>query len=310
MALRYYMLETDDVPGTGIETDQRDLPRDAITKALIFDCAAQVNGTSAGTRLAQTAQVDQFRIGAAESNSVSAIDGEDLDAYNVLNGNYTFLDTSAINNQRLSWGYVYPLDPFMLGFNADFSQPFGISGTVARTIQFTYAADIVTDAGLSIDLKRMAIGCIAKTDGSTNGYTAWLRNAFTGATGGVNTFTDVPQPGRLLGVLCFETSAAADITVDLDNRTTQSIRAQAITIGRKDVLGPVYTTMSQYFNGSYEIGAISDEGFSFWNLGLHNEVGPLGMPSGANIPTDMELRTSTGAADAIRVYTTTLNTNV
>ena len=138
MALRYYTLETDDFPGTGAETDQRDLPRDAITKALIFDCAAQVNGTSAGTRLTQTAQVDQFRIGAAESNTVSAIDGEDLDAFNVLNGNFTFLDTAAANNSRLSWGYTYPLDPFCIGSNADFSQNYGISGSVARTIQFTY----------------------------------------------------------------------------------------------------------------------------------------------------------------------------
>ena len=50
MGIKYYLLETDDDPGTGAETDNRDLPRDSVTKCLIFDAIAQTNGTSAGTR--------------------------------------------------------------------------------------------------------------------------------------------------------------------------------------------------------------------------------------------------------------------
>ena len=309
MAIKYYLLETDDAPGTGAETDQRDLPRDSTTKALIFDAIAQVNGTSAGTRLTQTAQLDQLRIGAVESNRVGEIDGEDLDAFNVLNGNCTFLDTAAANNSRLSWGMVWPLDPFCIGPNQDLSQNFGIPGTVARKVEFVYAADVITDAGLAIDTKRLAIG-ILTSSANSNGYLTFARNAFTGATGGTNTFTDIPQPGKLLGVLNFETTGAADITADTEGRTTQSIRQQAITIGRKDVLGPLYTTTGAYMNGNYETGAISDEGYTFWNLGIRNEVGPLGVPTNGLIPTDMEVRTSTGAADAIRVYPVVLNTNL
>ena len=309
MPMKYYLLETDDLPGTGAETDNRDLPRDSVTKCLIFDAAAQTNGTSAGTRLTQTAQLDQLRIGAVESNRVGEVDGEDLDAFNVLMGNYTFLDTAAVNNSRLSWGMVWPTDPFCIGHNQDLSQSFGIPGAVARKVEFLYAADVVTDAGLAIDTKRLAIGIITSS-GSSNGYLTFTRNTFTGATGGVNTFTTIPTPGKLLGVLNFETTSAADITTDGDNRSTQSIRQQAITIGRKDVAGPIYTTTAGYIQGSYEIGALSDEGFSFWNLGIRNEVGPLGIPTTGSIPRDMEIRTSTGAADAIRVYGVILNTNV
>ena len=86
--VKYFLLEQDDNPGTAAETDSRDLPRTETTKALIFDITAQQSATTAATRAAVAAQIDQIRIGAQESNRVSEIDGEDLDAYNVLLGNH------------------------------------------------------------------------------------------------------------------------------------------------------------------------------------------------------------------------------
>ena len=235
MVLQYYQLETDHDPGTTAETVERDLPRAGITKALIFDVTAQTAGTSAGGRTALTSQLDQISVGVVESNRVSEIDGEDLDAFNVLRGNHALVDTSASNNQRNVFGYTYPFDPFMIGPNMDYSRPFGLPGSVARKIRILYAADATTDAGLQLDDKRLAISAIVSTDGSSAGYTAFTRDAFTGATGGVKHYTTVPTSGpnsKLLGVFNFETTSAADITADTEHRTTQTIRTQALTVNR------------------------------------------------------------------------------
>ena len=115
---------------------------------------------------------------------------------------------------------------------------------------------------------------------------------------------------KLLGVFNFETTGAADITADTEHRTTQTIRSQAITINRKDILGPLYTTTMQFINGQYETGAINDEGYSLWNLGFRNDNNSLGVPTVGGIPNEMEIKTSTGAADAARVHAVILNTNI
>lgn len=309
MVLQYYLLESDDNPGTGAESDTRDLPREGNIKALIFDVTMQVQGTATSARLDTASQIDQIQIGAVESNEVSAIDGEDLDAYNVLRGNMVPIDAQVTTNARVVIGFTYPLDPHMIGDNQDFSKPFGISGAVARRVSFDYAADINTDGGPTLDDKRMAIGVIVNTSQPTGGYQVFHRKAFTGATGGIFDFTDVPQPGKLLGTFNFETTNFGEITGDGDHRTTQSIRDQSITINRKVQLGPVYTTMMGMINGNYETGAIPDEGYSLWNLGITNSSGNLGVPTQGGIPDNMEIRTSTGAANAIRVHALILNTN-
>lgn len=313
MTLEYFLLESDDNPGTGTEQDRRDLPRAGIIKALIFDITAQTNGTSAGTRTDLTAQVDQIQIGAVESNSVSQIDGEDLDGFNTLMGNHALIDTNASDNHRNVFGFTLPLDPFMIGPNMDFNQPYGLPGSVARRVVFDYAADVVTDAGLAIDDKRMAIGAIVRKDGASVGYMTFHRHSFAGATGGVNTFTDVPTSGpnsKLLGVFNFEATNAGEVTGDGDHRTTQSIRDQAITVDRKVRLGPIYTTMMAAIHGQYETGAINDEGYSLWNLGMRNQTGQLGVPIVGGIPNNMEIRSSTGAAVTNRVHAIILNTNI
>ena len=313
MVLQYYQLETDHDPGTTAETVERDLPRTGITKALIFDVTAQTAGTSAGGRTALTSQLDQISVGVVESNRVSEIDGEDLDAFNVLRGNHALIDVSASNNQRNSFGYTYPFDPFMIGTNMDYSRPFGLPGSVARKIRILYAADATTDAGLQLDDKRCAISAIVSTDGSSAGYMAFTRDSFTGATGGVKRYTTVPTSGpnsKLLGVLNFETTGAADITTDTEHRTTQTIRTQALTVNRKVIAGPLYTTTMDAINGQFETGAINDEGYSLWNLGFRNDNNNLGVPTVGGIPSEMEIETATGAADACRVHAVILNTNI
>ena len=313
LVLQYYQLETDHDPGTTAETVERDLPRSGITKALIFDVTAQTAGTSAGGRAALTSQLDQISVGVVESNRVSEIDGEDLDAFNVLRGNHALIDVSATNNQRNVFGYTYAFDPFMLGPNMDYSRPFGLPGSVARKIRVLYDADATTDAGLQLDDKRMAISAIVSTDGSSAGYMSFTRHSFTGATGGVNTFTTVPTSGpnsKLLGVMNFEATSAPDITADTEHRTTQTIRSQALTVNRKDILGPIYTTTMAAINGQYETGAINDEGYTLWNLGFRNDNNSLGVPTVGGIPSEMEIKTSTGAATAARVHAVILNTNI
>ena len=300
--MKYYLLETDDNPGSSAEVESRDLPRTETIKSLIFDITAQQSSGTAATRQNVAGQIDQIRIGAAESNRVSEIDGEDLDAFNVLHGNNTMFNSAASDNARISLGYVYPFDPFALSPECDYNQPFGMSGDVARKVELSYAAD-----GSNIDDKRIAVGIITSPT-QTGGYVAFHRDSYT-ASSGVNNFTDIPQPGKLLGVLNFETTGASDITSDGDHRTTQTIREQSITINRKDVLGPIYTTTMAAHNGNYE-GSITDEGYSFWNLGFTNKVGSLGVPTSGSIPDNMEIRSLGGAANAARVYATTLNSNV
>jgi len=185
---------------------------------------------------------------------------------------------------------------------------FGVSGSVARKIEFVYEGDATTDAGLQVDDTRLAIGVINNTTQGTGGYTAFHRDAYT-STDGSNNFTDVPQPGKLLGVLNFETTEPGVEVADADHRVNQGIQEQAITVGRKDVLGGIYTTMASYLNGAGEIGAMSDEGFSFWDLGFNNSSGNLGVPTGGSIPDDMEIRSLAGVAEATRVHAVTLNTN-
>ena len=301
--MKYYLLEADDNPGSSAEVDSRDLPRQETIKSLILDITAQQSSTTAATRANLAAQIDQVRIGAAESNRVSEIDGEDLDAFNILNGNHTNFHSSTTNNGRVNLGMVYPLDPFTCSPEVDYNQPFGLSGSVARKLEIAYAAD-----GTNIDDKRLAIGIIT-TPTSTNGYTAFHRDSYT-ASNNVNNFTNIPQPGKLLGVFNFETTSADDVTTYGGHWTAQTIQEQAITINRKDVLGTIYTTTAAAAQGGYET-LLSDSGYSFWNLGFTNKVGGLGVPTQGQIPQNMEIRSKGGSsADAARVYAVTLNSNV
>jgi len=302
--MKYYLLEADDNPSTSAEVDSRDLPRTETIKSLVLDITAQQSTTTAATRTNLAAQIDQIRIGAAESNRVSEIDGEDLDAFNVLNGNHTNFHSSTTDNGRVNLGMVYPFDPFCMSPEVDFNQPFGLSGQVARKVEISYAAD-----GSNIDDKRLALGIVTAPTAS-NGYVAFHRDSFTAANN-VNNFTDIPQPGKLLGVFNYETTGADDVTTDGAHRSGQTIQEQAVTINRKDVLGTIYTTTAAAMQGGYET-SLTDSGYSFWNLGFTNKVGSLGVPTGnSEIPQNMEIRTKGGsAADACRVYAVTLNTNV
>jgi len=310
--VKFFLLEADDNPGAGAELDQRDLPRTETTKALIIDITAQqIGATTAVSRENAAAQLDQLRIGAAESNRVSEIDGEDLLNWNILLGNHTPFDSGATDNARVTTGMVYPMDPFMLFPQIDYNQPFGLTGRVARKVEFLYAADGATATADGVDDKRMAIGIVTTPAQSSGGYVAFHRDTYTGVNN-VNNFTDVVQPGKLLGVHGFETSSWADELTDGDHRTGSSIQEVAITIDRKDVLGPVYPTTIADFNGQYEIGGPTDEGHFFWNFGMHNRNGALGLPTGnARIPNNMECRQKGGSAlGAIRIHTVTLNDNV
>jgi len=184
LVLQYYLLETDHNPGTGAETVERDLPRVGVTKALVFDVTAQTNGTSAGGRTALTAQLDQISVGVVESNRVSEIDGEDLDALNVLRGNHALINVSATANARNVFGMVYPFDPYCIGPNLDYNKPFGVPGSIARKIRILYEADQTVDAGLQLDDKRTAIAAIVRTEQSSAGYLTITRDSYTSVDGG------------------------------------------------------------------------------------------------------------------------------
>jgi hypothetical protein len=301
MGLFYYMLESGDAIGTGAETDNRDLPRELTTKALLFNLEALANGTGGQTRLNLAAQLDQVRIGAVESNRISEIDGEDLDAFNVLNGNSAYLHTSTTDNQVITLGMTYALDPFVMGPYPDFNQSFGISGRVARKVEYAMAAD-----GTGIDGKNLAIGLVGKDNQqTTGGYLTFLRATNTMANN-TNFYADVPQPGQLLGIHFFETNETSSGQTAI--RTANDIQQLSITLSRKDILGPVYPDMIKQTQGQYEMGSLSDEGFGFWNLGIRNEVGTLGR---GPIPDKMEMKALGGSdAGAARFYVARLNSNV
>ena len=126
-------------------------------------------------------------------------------------------------------------------------------------------------------------------------------------------FTTVPTSGpnsKLLAILNFETTGAADVTADGDHRSNQGITEQAITVNRRDILGPIYTTVMQHHNGQYETGAVSDEGYSLWNLGVNPTDNNMGVPTVGGIPNEMEIRSRSGVAEATRNHAVILNTNV
>lgn len=308
MVLQWYLLEDGDDPGTSAEVDSRDLPRETITKALIFQINALAAGTGGQSRANLAAQLDQVRIGAVESNRVSEIDGEDLDAWNALNGNHAFFHSSTTNNQAIALGMTYNLDPYCMGPKIDYNQSFGISPSVARKVEFAYAADGAADTLLTAyDSKQLSIGAIAKDSeqSTTGGYLTFNRHSYTNAAS-TNEFTTIPGPGQLLGVFGFETDDTASGQTAI--RTANNITELAITVGRKDLLGPVYPDMIKSVHGQYETGAISDEGYFFWNLGISNEVGALGR---GPIPDKAEIRAKGGTdTGAVRLYTARLNTNV
>lgn len=301
--VQFYLLDEDINPGTAIEVQTRDLPRVGVTKAIIGDVTAQESAATAATRANVAKQIDQVRIGAEESSRISEIDGEDLDAMNVLMGNNVLFDAEATDNARIVWGFTYGLDPFMWNPDIDYNQPFGISGNVARKISVAFDAD-----GNNIDDKRIAIGIIVANT-PTEGYVTFHRDEYTEASGTYHK-TDVPQPGKLIGVLNFETNGAADVTTDGNHRTGQSIRQQSITIGEKDVLGPIYTTTMAALNGAYEIGALIDEGYSLWNLGMTNKVGVPSVQTKSRIPSNMKIKSLCGDNATKRTYAITLNDNV
>jgi len=306
MAILYYQLDESIDPGTGVETVNRDLPRQGVTKALIFGISAQESASSvAVTRTMISAQIDQIRIGAVESNRVGEVDGEDLDEFNISLGQHSLIDTATgANNARIVGGYTYPLDPFMVGPYLDYNQGFGIGGNVARKVEVAFSADAD-----NIDAKRLNLGIIVNTSqGASGGYVTFHRNASAG-TAGLTEFFDIPGPGRLLGIFNFEITGAADVTADGANETDQSIEAQSITVNRKVQLGPMLTYQFDQINGQFESGVRGDEGYSWWDLGYHNS-GRLGLPQASDIPSNMEVKNLQGdAADAARVYPIVLNTN-
>lgn len=306
MTFLWYMLEPDYDPGTAAETINRDLPRDGFTKALIFNMPALVNLTSgANTLLNYAAQIDQARIGVTESNRVSEIDGEDLFDFNILTDNSPYVENPTTDNNAQTIGMTYALDPFCVGVNVDYNQEYGISAAVARKVEILFAAD-----AFSIDAKTLAIGVVVKTStsgstqGRSGGYTSFTRDTYTAANN-VNNWTTVPQPGQFIGTYCFETNETTGQTA---LRSQNDIQQQAIAINRKDILGPVYPDLVKDFNGQYELGNMADEGHWFWNFGLRNEVGQLGL---GPIPDKLEIRSLGGSdAGAVRVHAVRLNTNV
>lgn len=304
MVLQFFQLVTDDNPGTGAQTENFDLPRNGVTKALVFDVTAQQSSVTAATAQNLAAQLDLLRLGAEESIAVSEVNGEDLRAYNALVGNHALFDSGTTDNSRVVLGMTYPLDPFCIGPRIDYNRNRGISGSVARKIQVNYAAD-----GNNIDDKRLTITAINEDPGSTSGYLTFQQNSVTMSNGTTN-YTDVSGPGRFLGILNFETTSAADVTTDGAHRTDQTIQEQSITVNRKPVIGPLHTTMYTAINGQYEIGGIDDEGYSLFNAGIFN-TGKIGLPQSGDIPEKMEIASLGGdAADAARIYAITLNSNV
>ena len=305
MAILYYQLDESIDPGTGAETVNRDLPRQGVTKALIFGISAVENGTSvAGSRAEVNAQIDQVRIGAVESNRVSEVDGEDLDEFNVSLGQHAIFDAVIVDNERIIAGFTYPLDPFMIGPYMDYNQGFGIGGNVARKVEIAFDAD-----AFQVDAKRVNLGIIVNTSqGASGGYVTFHKNSSAG-TAGLTEFFDIPGPGRLLGIFNFEITGAADVTADGAHETDQTIEAQSITVNRKVQLGPMLTYQFDQINGQFETGARGDEGYSWWDLGYHNS-GRLGLPQASDIPSNMEVKNLQGdAANAARTYPVILNTN-
>ena len=123
------------------------------------------------------------------------------------------------------------------------AKKFNIGPLVSGSLRGFGQAVGATATADGVDDKRMAIGIVTTPAQSSGGYVTFHRDTYTGVNG-VNNFTDVVQPGKLLGVHGFETNSWADELTDGDHRTGSDIQEIAITIDRKDVLGPIYPTTS------------------------------------------------------------------
>ena len=306
-----YRLVTDHAFGTGSEVKEWDLPSDKtqLIKALIFDLAAQQKGATPPTKEVTASQLDEIKFGVNESPEISEILGEDLYNNNVLLGNRPIADLGGADNARVSLGMVKALDPFMMSPQVDYRQPYGMPGGIAGKL--SVKADADTSA---IDTKKLTVGIITSKISdivsgfnSLQGYMTYHKHTKTLAVDTPESFA-IPQPGKLLGVHFFETTSFADVTTDGAGRA-QTIKEASITRGEKVIQGAIPTTTFATMNGN-DVTELTDQGHSFWNFGIHNKVGSLGVPTNGRIPSDLKVKVLGGVADAMRLYALTLNDNL
>ena len=306
-----YRLVTDHPVGVGAETEEFDLPTDSsqIIKSLIFDLIAQQKGGAAPTKEAVAKQLDEIKFGVRESPEISEILGEDLLNSNILMGNRPISDLGGADNTRISLGMVLPLDPFMMSPQIDYRQPYGLPGKIAGKLSVKFGADPAT-----LDTKKLTVGIITSkisdvvsSLASLQGYLTYHKHQEVLAVGSAKSFS-IPQPGKLLGVHFFETTSYADVVDDGAGRA-QTIKEVSITRGEKVIQGPIPTTTPAIMNGQ-DVTELTDQGHSFWNFGIHNKIGQLGVPTKGRIPDDMKVKVLGGVADEARIYPITLNDNL
>ena len=303
---KMYRLVTDYDPGTGVETKEFDLPDDnkRLLKSVVFDMAGQRNGGADPTRQVVASQIDEVKIGVSENPEVSRILGEDLYNSNVLLGNRPIWDSGGADDARVSLGFVHALDPFSMAPQLDFNQPYGMPGGIAGQLSVKFDAD-----NAAFDGKKLTVGVIHSSIkdlggfGKLQGYMTYARHSDTMAVGTEKSYS-IPQPGKLLGVQFYETTCFADITGDGDYRSTQTIQEAAITRGDDVTHGALPTTMFGIMNGQ-DVTELTDQGYSFWNLGIHNKLGSLGIKG--RIPSNLKVRVKGGVADDARICPITLN---
>jgi len=304
-----YRLVVDHDPGTGAETKEWDLPSDnnQVIKSLIYDIVAQRDHASTDpTKENIAAQLDEIKFGVKQSPEISQILGEDLLNDNILMGNRPVTDLGGADDARVSLGMVQALDPFMMSPQIDYRQPYGMPGGIAGKLSVKFAAD-----GNNIDQKKLTVGIItSKVNdlggfGSLQGYMTYHKHADTMAVGTEKSYS-IPTPGKLLAIHFYETTSFADITTDGDFRSTQTIQEASITRGEKVIQGALPTTTFGIMNGQ-DVTELTDQGHSLWNLGMHNKVGKLGVPTNGRITDDMKVKVLGGAANAARIYPITLN---
>ncbi|PBO85763.1 MAG: hypothetical protein COA77_02555 [Thaumarchaeota archaeon] len=305
---KMYKLVTDYDPGIAVETKEWDLPSDdkRILKCLILDIVGQRNGVADPTRQVVASQLDEIKVGVAANPEVSRILGEDLYNNNVLLGNRPIFDGGGADNSRVSLGMVLPLDPFMMSPQIDYHQPYGMPGGIASQLSVKFDAD---DA--AFDGKKLTVGVISSLISDLGGfsklqgYMSYTRHSDTMAVGTEKSYA-IPQPGKLLGVQFFETTSFADIIADGEYRSTQSIQEASITRGENVTHGALPTTTFGIMNGA-DVTELTDQGYSLWNLGIHNKVGSLGIPDKGRIPSNLKVKVLGGVADAVRIVPITLN---
>ena len=287
MGLVIANIAQDVAPGASATTRYEDIKKSYTVQNLVLQSIARSTTTSsAGTLLGLTSRFDRIFINTISSSNVTDWEGEHLYDFDVLAlKNFPMVEAAVADNIPMGTGINIPQSPYP--FNYD--KPYGMAPNRGTQIQFNWIADAATTG----DAGQYSLTAVGNPD-VTNpiGMLANVRDSFTAAAAGEIRNTRVIGK-RLAGVYNFGTSAFSDLAAAAAYNVT-TFRDHAITESDDVKLGPVEDFYT-FAKGSYEVGALIDEGSEFIDLGFNVTGDPVGIDISVG---DWKYRSTRGVTDA------------